>query len=191
MLALDAARASADDLAATKTAPADMSDQAIGAELGLATGGRVTPGGLRLEGHYLYQLADQDWFDGVASFTIGGGGAQCFRDRMDAFICDHGVADGTGAVVVASVRHFFGGKDKYWPYLRGGVGLGVVRFSADNVTGLAIPLQAGGGLRISVSPGVAITAEAALELGFGAFNHTLGLEPQLGAAVTAGAEFRL
>jgi hypothetical protein len=191
IVALAATRASADEVSATKVAPSDMSDQAIGAEVGLATGGRVTPGGLRVAGHYLYQLADQDWFDGVASFTFGSGAPACFRDRMDAFICDHGLAQGDAVEIGATVRHFFGGNDKFWPFLRGGLGIGIVRFGGDNVTGLAIPIQAGAGLRVSVSPGVAITGEAALELGFGAFNHTLGLEPQLGAAITAGAEFRL
>ena len=36
----------------------------------------MTPGGLRVAGHYLYQLPTQDWFDGTASFTFGGGAAR-------------------------------------------------------------------------------------------------------------------
>jgi hypothetical protein len=59
------------------------------------------------------------------------------------------------------------------------------------VTGLAVPLHVGGGLRVSVAPAVAVTAEAQLDLGFGAFSHGLGLEPQAGFAITAGAEFKL
>ena len=177
--------------AITAVAPPDMSDQGIGAELGIATGGRVTPGGLRVTGHYLYQLADQDWFDGTAEFTFGSGSAQCFRDRTDAYICSHGLADGGGVLIGASVRHFLGGHDKFWPFLRGGIAIGVVRFTNDDVTGLAIPLELGGGLRVSVAPAVAITAQGSLDLGFGAFNHTLGLEPQVGLVITAGAEFRL
>ena len=27
--------------------------------------------GLRIAGHYLYQLSDEDWFDSAASFTYG------------------------------------------------------------------------------------------------------------------------
>ncbi len=129
-------------------APADMSDQAIGAELGIAAGGRVTPGGLRISGHYLYQLSDADWFDGIAAFTFGGGSAECFRDRTDAFICTHGLTQGDEVTLSANVRHFFHGNGIYWPFLRGGIGVGVVRFANDDVTGLAIPIQLGGGLRV-------------------------------------------
>src|SRR3954470_8369402 len=87
-------------------APPDMSDQAIGVSVGAATGGRVTAGGLRLAGHFLYQLSDRDWFDGTADFTFGGSSAACFRDRTNAFVCDHGLADGGSVEVEAGVRHF-------------------------------------------------------------------------------------
>jgi hypothetical protein len=179
------------DAAPVPQAPPDMSDQGIGAELGIATGGRDTPGGLRVAGHYLYQLAAQDWFDGVAAFTFGSGSAACFRDRNNRFLCDHGPLDGTGVALAASVRRFFGGRAEFWPYLRVGVGIELARFGGDDVTGLAIPLHVGGGLRASVTDDVAITAEAAVEVGFGAFNHALGLEPQFGTSILAGAEFRL
>lgn len=185
------ARAQPTDTPVAPVAPPDLDQQAIGAELGVATGGRVTPGGLRITGHYLYQLAAQDWFDGTAAFTFGGGTARCFRDRMDAFQCDHGLADGAAAEISANVRHFLGGQGQFWPYLRGGVGLGIARFGADSVTGLAIPLHAGAGVRVSITPDLALTGDAELELGIGVFNHSLGLEPQLGTAITAGAEFRL
>ena len=169
-----------------------MSDQALGAELGIATGGRDTPGGLRIAGHYLYQLAAQDWFDGIAAFTYGSGTAECFRDRSDTFMCDHGVVDGDAVEIAGSVRHFFSPSRKdFWPFARGGLGLRVVHFGGDGVTGLAVPLHAGAGLRVSVAPNVAITGEAAVELGFAAFNHSLGFEPQFGLVITAGAEFRL
>jgi hypothetical protein len=180
----------------TYHAPPDLKDQAIGANLGVATGGRVTPGGLRVEGHYLYQLADSDWFDGTASFTFGGGDASCFRDRMNDFLCDHGLADGKGVEVTAAVRHFISGArhmpaGKFWPFLRGGVGARIVRFSDDEVTGFAIPLHAGAGMRVSLTEGLALTALAELELGIGRFNQSLGWEPQLGASISAGAEFGL
>jgi hypothetical protein len=184
--------AHAQEAVATSTAaPADMSDQSIGASVGVVVGGRTTPGGLKVSGHYLYQLTDTDWFDGVAAFTFGGGDAQCFRDRMNEFLCDHGLADGYAIEIGANVRRFLGGKGDFWPFLRAGAGLEVVRFGDDGVTGAAIPLHAGGGMRVSVSPDIAITAHADLNLGLGVFNHGLGLEPQLGASVSAGAEFRL
>jgi hypothetical protein len=179
------------DQVAVPVAPPDMSDQAIGASIGVASGGRVTAGGLRIAGHYLYQLAQGDWFDGTAGFTFGGGGAACFRDRTDAFLCDHGLADGGSIEVEAAVRHFLGGQGQFWPFLVGGFGIRGVDFSEDSVSGLALALHAGGGLRASVSDGIAVTAQGELELGFGAFNHTLGIEPQLGVAITAGVEFRL
>lgn len=172
-----------------------MSDQAVGAELGVATGGRVTAGGLRIAGHYLYQLAARDWFDGTASFTFGGGAAACFRDRANTYFCDHGLAQGGSAELEAGVRRFLAPQGQFWPFVRGGVGLRYVRFGNDNVSGVAIPLHLGGGVRVSVregeSRGIAITVQGALELGVGAFGHTLGLQPQLGLAITAGVEFGL
>ncbi|HET9626944.1 MAG TPA: hypothetical protein VFP84_36545, partial [Kofleriaceae bacterium] len=43
------------DDAGPDTAPdTDMGDQDISAQLGLATGSHLTPGGLRIAGHYLY-----------------------------------------------------------------------------------------------------------------------------------------
>ena len=39
--------------------------------------------------------------------------------------------------------------------------------------------------------GIAVVAQADLQLGLGRFGRDLGTEPQLGMTVTAGAEFRL
>lgn len=172
--------------------PVDMGDQAIGAEIGIATGSHITPGGLRLAGHYLYRLSTNDWFEGIAGFTFGSDDAKCFRDRGNAFVCGHGVADGNSIDVAATVRHFIvSTRSGFWPFVRGGVGLGVVRFTGDDVTGIAIPLLAGLGLRVSITDTLALTGEAQLRFGFGAFDHNLGLESQLGASFTVGAEFRL
>ncbi len=177
--------------AAADPAPSVMPDQALGADLGVATGGRVTAGGVRVAGHYLYQLSSSDWFDGTASFTFGGGTAACFRDRADTYVCDHGLAQGGAAELEAGVRHYFTPQGQFWPFLRGGVGLRYVRFGNDNVSGAAIPLHLGGGIRVEASKGIAITVQGALELGVGAFGHSLGAEPQLGVAITGGVEFGL
>jgi hypothetical protein len=169
----------------------EIGDQGISAELGLATGGRVTPGGLRISGHYFYQVSDRDWFDGAVSFTFGSGRAACFRDRADALVCDHGLADGTGVEISASIRRLFAPQGAFRPFARAGVGLGLVRFVDDDVSGVTIPLHGGGGMRVGVAPSIAVVAEGDLTLGFGGFGRGLGLEPQLGFAITAGVEFRL
>ena len=171
----------------------EIPDQGLGAEIGIAGGGRVTPGGLRLSGHYFYQLSSQDWFDGTASFTFGSSDAACFRDRMDYVVCDHGFLDGRAFEGIAQVRRYFTeqGKGKFVPFVRLGVGVAVVRFGGDDVTGLAIPLHAGGGVRAAVSDGVAVAAQADLTAGIGRFGRGMGNEPQFGIAVTAGAEFKL
>jgi hypothetical protein len=49
VLVAGAARAAFAD--ADATAASAIGDQAVGAELGIAGGGRVTPGGFRLAGH--------------------------------------------------------------------------------------------------------------------------------------------
>jgi hypothetical protein len=169
----------------------EIGDQAISAELGLAGGGRVTPGGLRIVGHYIYQLSERDWFDGAASFTFGSGRAACFRDRMDQRICSHGIAEGAGVEVSASIRRLFAPQGAFRPFARVGLGLGLVQFAADDVSGFTIPLHAGGGVRVKVAPAIAVVAEGELVLGFGSFGHGVGTEPQFGLAVTGGVEFRL
>ncbi len=172
--------------------PADeLGDQAIAAQLGLATGGRLTPGGLRVTGHYLYQLSGRDWFDGTASFTFGSGRAACFRDRTDQVACDHGLADGAGVEAIGAVRRMFAPQGAFRPYARLGVGLGLARFADDEVSGVTIAAHGGGGVRVKVAPSIAIVGEADVMLGFGSFNRGIGTEAQLGLAITAGVEFRL
>ncbi|HEU4734386.1 MAG TPA: hypothetical protein VFT22_41120 [Kofleriaceae bacterium] len=178
--------------APTEPAPDDdMGDQAISAALGLAAGGHLTPGGLRVAGHYFYQLSDEDWFDGAASFTFGSGRAACFRDRMDDVVCSHGLSEGAGVELSASVRRMFAPQGAFRPFARLGVGLGLVRFSDDDVSGVTVPAHGGGGVRVKVAPAVAVVAEGELTLGFGDFTRGLGSQIQFGLAITAGAEFRL
>jgi hypothetical protein len=169
----------------------DLGDQQIGAALGAAIGGRVTAGGLRISGDYLYQLTDNDWFDGSAAFTFGGGDAECFRNREDEFLCDHGLANGAALELAVGVRRMLAAKGAYRPFARAALGLSYVRFSDDDVSGVAVPLHLGGGLRAAVAPGVAVVGQGELTVGLGRFGRDLGGEPQLGLAVTAGAEFRL
>lgn len=172
-------------------APADMSDQALVASLGVAMGGRSTAGGLRVAGSFLYQLSQQDWFDGTASFVFGSSSPDCFRDRMDEVICDHGLADGYAVELSANVRRFVGGRDRFWPFARAGIGVSIVRFGGDDVTGIALPFQIGGGLRVSASDAIAIVGQAELDVGIGWFGDGPGTEPQVGFNVSAGVEFRL
>jgi hypothetical protein len=183
--------ATAQDGATSSASEDEVGDQGISAQIGLAGGGRVTAGGVRVAGHYLYQLAERDWFDGAASFTFGSGRAACFRDRMDQRVCSHGLADGVAVEVSGSIRRLFAPQGAFRPFARAGLGIGLVQFSDDDVFGFTIALHGAGGLRVKVAPSVAIVAEADLTLGFGSFDRSVGTEPQIGFAVTAGAEFRL
>lgn len=174
------------------TTPAEeIGDQGIGADVGIATGGRVTPGGLRVAGHYLYQLSSTDWFDGTASFTFGGDAAACAEDGMRTLSCDHGFTSGSGVEISANVRRMFAAQGAFRPFARAGIGIAIVRFGEDGVAGMAVPVHLGAGLRAQVAPSVAIVSQADLQVGLGGFNRGLGAEPQLGLALTAGAEFRL
>ena len=67
-IALVCAAGTAHGQPAADAPPSDepLPDQSIAAAIGIASGGRVTPGGLRVTGHYLYQLSSSDWFDGTA-----------------------------------------------------------------------------------------------------------------------------
>lgn len=172
----------------TETTP---SDQGIGAAIGVAAGGAVTPGGLRVTGHYLYQLSSQDWFDGVASFTYGGDTAGCFRDRMSTTMCEHGLTTGTGVEIAATVRRMFQPQGVFQPFARLGIGVAIARFTADDVVGVGLPIHAGGGVRVRVAPSVSIVAQAELSAGVGLYTQDLGAESLIGMAVTAGAEFDL
>lgn len=167
------------------------SDQELAGSLGVDLGGRVSPGGLHVAGAYLYQLSDADWFDGGLSFTFGSGQAGCFRDRADQYLCDHGMLEGFGGELFGGVRRYFAGQGRFTPYARAAVGLRLVSFSADDVTGLAIPLQLGGGVRARVDRRISLSAGAALRAGPAWFNRELDDEPHLGLAVHAGIEFQL
>jgi opacity protein-like surface antigen len=166
-------------------------DQELSGSLGLDVGGRLSPGGLHVAGAYLYQLSDLDWFDGGLSFTFGSGQAACFRDRDNDFLCDHGSLDGFGAEASGGVRRYFPGQGKFTPYARVGLGLRLVSFSGDDVRGLAIPLQLGGGVRARVSDRIYVTGGAELRVGPAFFDSGLGTQPHLGLAVHGGVEFAL
>ena len=186
-----AAPAPAVETAAPIDTNADLSDQSLGAVIGIATGGRDTPGGLRITGHYTYQLSDRDWFDGTASFTFGSGTAACFHDRDGSFVCDHGMVQGDGIEFAAAIRRMFAPQGKYQPFARLGLGIGLVHYASDSVTGVTFPIHVGVGLRTQVADAVAVIAQVEAATGIGLFDHSLGVEPQFGVAVVAGAEFRL
>jgi opacity protein-like surface antigen len=146
---------------------------------------------LRITGHYLYRLSYDDWFDGAAEFTFGSGRARCFRDRQDAVVCNHGLSDGAGVEFSARIRRMFTSRGAFRTYGQVGLGVGLARFGDDGVSGFTVPLHAGGGIRVEVSPTVAIVVEDQLELGIGVFGRGIGLAAELGFAITAGAEFQL
>ncbi len=166
-------------------------DQELSGALGVEFGGRVSPGGLHVAGSYLYQLSDVDWFDGGLSFTFGGGDAGCFRDRDGGFVCDHGVVDGFGGEIAGGVRRYFPGQGRFTPYARAALGLRLVSFGDDDVTGLALPVQLGGGVRAVVAERMSVAGGAELRLGPAWFNHDLGTEPHLGLTIHFAFEYRL
>jgi len=182
----------------TTTAPTSVtkpslpvSEQEIGARLGLGAGGRVSPGGVLVAGNYLYQLAQRDWFDASVGFSFGSSSAACFRDRQDNLLCDHGVADGFGMYLAGGVRRFFMAKKEFAPYVRAGLAVRLSSYSGDSVTGFVVPLWAGGGVRARVTDGVAVVGDAMIELGGGIFSKGVGLQPHFSLAVLGGVEFAL
>ena len=166
-----------------------IAEREFSAELGLAAGGRSTVGGARITGRFLYQLASQDWFEGSAIFNFGSSSAACFRDRSNERICEHGALDGSGVELSFGVRRYFDQGSPYIPFARAAIGIGIARFADDDITGIVVPLHAGGGLHVVVAPRVAIIGLADLTLGVGRFSSNLGIEPQLGFGISAGVEF--
>lgn len=169
----------------------EWTDQGIGISAGVAIGGGLTPGGFRIVGGYLYRLSKNDWFDGAAAFTIGAGTAECYRDRVDERVCDHGPVDGFAADFVGAVRRNFPANKSFAPFVRIGAAVRFARFSGDQVAGLAIPLIGGGGVTIDLSPRMRLVASGQLEIGGGLFSRGLGTAPQLGLAVNGGIEFAI
>ena len=181
--------AHADEAAGSDDAPAG--NQELGARLGLAVGGRVSPGGLLIGGTYLYRLSEKDWFDGGVGFVYGGGDAVCFRDRQNNLQCDEGVLDGFAAEVTAGIRRFLPGRGDFHPFIHGGLAVRFVSYGADNLRGLAIPLWIGAGVRVRVADGVAVVGGANLEPGLAFMNHGLGIEPHGALSISAGVEFKI
>jgi hypothetical protein len=165
--------------------------QRIGGRLGVEAGGRSTPGGLHVGGSFLYLLDGPYWFDAGIGFTFGGGAAGCFRDRDNDGVCDHGIASGFAAEVVASVRRELGSRDGFTPYVRVGIAARLIAFGGDDVRGLGIPLIGSVGVRREVTDGIAVAAAFDLRTGWGFFNRSLGPEAHASASINAGVEFDL
>ncbi len=171
--------------------PDPVDSQEIGVLVGAAIGGGVSPGGLAVDGRYLYRLSELDWFEVGTSFTLGSGDAECFRDRESDLVCKHGLLDGFGAEVSAGLRRYFAGQQQFRPYARVGLGVKLVSFSGDELRGVAIPVSAGAGIRVDVANRVLVVAEASLRGGPAFFNRGLEVEANLGLAIGAGVEFTL
>jgi hypothetical protein len=180
---------------AGETSASELLDPAgereLGARLGVAMGRRFTPGGVRVAGVMLYRLSQTDWFDGSMAFTFGRSRSTCFTDRDGAFACDYGVIDGTAIDLVAGIRHFLPGPERFAPYLRAGVGLRLLNFGGDDVRGIAIPVSAGVGVRARVNDLVAVGGDVGAEAGIAWLDHGLGSESQLGVVLQAVVELWL
>jgi hypothetical protein len=165
--------------------------QELGGQIGLATGGRVTPGGFYVAGRYLYRLSVRDWFELGVGFTFGDHGRVCGVDGQDNMSCDSGSIGGFAGELGAGLRRYFLGHQSFTPYMRAGVNARVVAYREDKVHGIALPLWAGAGVRAPVSPGVFVGGDALLHLGAGVFNRGLGTEPQAALTVMGTVEFSI
>jgi hypothetical protein len=167
--------------------------QELGAAVGLAAGGRVTPGGLQADGTWLYRLSELDWFEAGIGFRVGGGAAACFRDRQDDLICDHAALQGMAAELRAGVRRYFTeqARGEFTPHAEAGVAVRLDRYGSDDLTGVAIPIWLAGGVRAVVSDGIAVGGVVRIDAGPARFGRGLGWEPQIDLAVLAGVDFTI
>ncbi len=168
-----------------------VADQEIGARLGLRMGGRTTPGGFDIGGVFLYRLTDVLWSDSTVAFVAGSGGAECFRDRGDDVLCDHGQLDGVAGGAHSGIRWVQPGKQGFVPYLRATIGIELINYSDDDVRGLAVPVVLGGGVRARVADRISVGGGADLHIGIARLNRDIGAEPQIALTVRLGVDFAL
>ncbi|MCP4445941.1 MAG: hypothetical protein GY811_11435 [Myxococcales bacterium] len=187
--ALGGAVASQESIVTPEPDPVDS--QEIGVLVGAAIGGGVSPGGLAVDGRYLYRMSDHDWFEVGANFVLGSGDAKCFRDRQSDLNCPHSLLDGFSAEATVGLRRYFAGQQQFRPYARAGLGLRLLSFSGDELRGVALPLSAGGGIRVDVANRVLVVAEANLRGGPAILGRGLGVRANLGLSIGAGVEFTL
>jgi hypothetical protein len=171
--------------------PDERDSQEIGAMLGVAMGGNVTPGGLAMEGRYLYRMSDLDWLETGVHFSLGSGDKECFRDRQSDFVCEHGLLDGFAAEGSVGLRRYFVGQQQFRPYARAGLGVELISYTDDDVTGVALPLYLGAGIRVEVANRVLVLADATTRGGVAFLNQSLGVQPNFSLSIAAGVEFTL
>lgn len=166
---------------------------ALAGDVGLSGGGTGTPGGLRVGGHYLYRLADRDWFDTSVAFTFGGRGDACMpgsadasgATAMDALPCDRAVTDGFAGDLALGLRRELAVRHGFTPWLRIAGFARALRFT--DVGGFAAGGELGAGLRAPVHGDLAIVAGATGFLGV-PLDADLASTHQLGLTITVGAE---
>ncbi|ACY14604.1 hypothetical protein [Haliangium ochraceum] len=164
-------------------------ERILGARLGVAMGRKFTPGGMRIEGQMLQRLTELDWFEGSLGFTFGRPRSACFLDRDGALDCDYGVIDGGAVQLSGGLRRILPGQGGFVPYLRAALGVRLVRFSEDDLSGLALPLSVGLGVRARAVERFWVGVDASGEAGVVFLNRGLGTQTQLGLGITAVAEF--
>ena len=175
--------ATADEVTATRE---DGRQVALAADVGLTGGGVATPGGLRVGGHYLYRLADRDWFDSAVAFTFGGRGDACAAVGQGGMPCDRRVTDGFAADLALGVRRELQPRQGFTPYLRVAGFVRALRFT--DVGGFAVGGELGAGVRAPVRGPLAVVAGASAFLGVARLGEPVGDGRQLGLTVTVGAE---
>ncbi|MBE7453565.1 MAG: hypothetical protein HS111_33300 [Kofleriaceae bacterium] len=147
--------------------------------------------GLRVGGRYLYRMDDQVWFAAGVGFTFAAPTAGCGRTPPDAMSCDHGVASGFSGDLIVGLRRDLRGQRGFVPFVHGGAFGRVLRFAADDVTGIGLGLEAGAGVARAVRGDVALRAGASAQAGRAWLGRAVGGSGQLGLTVTVGAELRL
>ncbi|HVV86417.1 MAG TPA: hypothetical protein VHE35_25345 [Kofleriaceae bacterium] len=179
----------ADPAADVDGTAADDRQVALAAEVGMSAGGVTTPGGLRVAGHYLYRLADHDWFDSSLAFTFGSHGDACASasPAADAMPCDRHVTDGFAGDLSMGLRRELAPRRGFTPWLRAAAFARALRF--DDVGGVAAGGELGAGVRAPIARDLALVAGANAFLGVARLGAPVdGGGRQLGLTVTVGAE---
>lgn len=167
-------------------------EQEVGARLGARLNlGGLGNGGVQLGGAFLYRLTERVWFDTQVGVSIGGKTRDCYLARSLDVTCDPSLASGAGVMVSGGPRWFFDEIAGLTPHVGGGLAVGYVSHSADDLTGIAFPVWLSGGARAPLRDGLSLGGELVFAAGPAHLSRDQGWTPVVSLSLVGTIDFEL